>query len=455
MMTSIYFNKSIVMISMLFSIILYILVVILTSNYFLSNEKKSFTILVNKIDNAKNITYLISQYIEGRLLIKGAFKNEKEVNGIVENLSKLRYSTYGNTNRTDRTNHIIGFLYDINYDLPSLIRRGGDSYYRSYNDEFLFTTRPVDDYKKFFSKDACEVQKTCSLFSSEFLLKDRILVSNIYDSYFDESKSVISISSPVYFLGNVIGDYNMDVNIASDFLLNKNIKYMVDKNLKKIITLEQKNIFFRNFSYSIERTISNNLVIKYNIPMYIFFKDTWFVFFLFVFISYLFLVKNIKISNSKKELSEMSEKSNMDELTKISNRTLLSKIKEKNDMDDCLSVISIDGNNIKKINDSFGHHIGDEAIKHIASSMQFVFRENDYLFRIGGDEFLVILMNCPLDKAQELGSKLKENTKNKPFIINDLSITISTGIVNKNKNMTIDEALKLADVQLYKDKRNQ
>ena len=158
----------------------------------------------------------------------------------------------------------------------------------------------------------------------------------------------------------------------------------------------------------------------------------------FLFIRFYFLSifsEKYQISNSKKELSEMSEKSNMDELTKISNRTLLSKIKEKNDMDDCLPVISIDGNNIKKSNDSFGHHIGDEAIKHIASSMQFVFRENDYLFRIGGDEFLVILMNCPLDKAQELGYKLKENIKNKPFIINDLSITISTGIVNKDKKI--------------------
>ena len=166
-------------------------------------------------------------------------------------------------------------------------------------------------------------------------------------------------------------------------------------------------------------------------------------------------MKNVKISNSKKELNDMSKKSHMDELTKIFNRTFLSKIKIDHNKNDCLSVISIDGNNIKKINDSFGHHIGDEAIKHISSSMQLIFRENDYLFRVGGDEFLVILMNCHLDKAQELGYKLKENIKNKPFIINDLSITISMEIVNKDKHMTIDEALKLADIRLYKDKRNQ
>ncbi|MGF1907826.1 GGDEF domain-containing protein, partial [Aliivibrio salmonicida] len=251
MMKSIYFNRNIIIVSTFFSVTLYILAVMLTSNNFLSNEKKSFTILVNKIDNAKNITYLISRYIEERLLVKGLYKDGKEINQIINNLNKLRYSTYGNNNRTEKTNHIIGFLYDINYDLPSLIRRGGDSYYRSYNDEFLFTTRPVTDYKKFFSKNECKYQKTCTLFSSDFSLKDRILVSNIYTSYFD-NKSVISVSSPVYFRGEVMGDYNMDVDISDDFLSGKIVRYTVDKNLKKIITLGQKDILFRNFSYSIE-----------------------------------------------------------------------------------------------------------------------------------------------------------------------------------------------------------
>ena len=100
-----------------------------------------------------------------------------------------------------------------------------------------------------------------------------------------------------------------------------------------------------------------------------------------------------------------------------------------------------------------GNPIGDEAIKHISSSMKIIFRENDYLFRVGGDEFVVILMNCQFDKAKELGDKLKENIVQKPFIINELSISISMGVVEKNDNMTIDEALKLADIQLYEDKK--
>ena len=442
------------MISTLFSAICYLLIVILTSNYFISNEKKTFTIMVNKIDNAKNITYLISRYIEGRLLINGSFKNTDEVNEIIKNLNMFRYRTYGDNNRTEETSHIIGFLYDINYVLPSLIRRGGDSYYRSYKDEFLFATSPVDNDKRFFSKKECEHQKTCTLFSSEFLLKDQMLVSTIYNSYFDNDKSVISISSPVYHHDEIIGDYNMDVNISDDFLSDKSVRYVVDKNLNKIILIEQNKIlFFSDFSYSIERAINDSLMIKYNIPLYVIFKDSWFLLFLLFFVSYIFLINNITISNGEKELNEMSEKSNIDELTKLFNRTYLSEIKLKHDKDSYLSVIAIDGNNIKKINDSFGHPIGDEAIKHISSSMKIIFRENDYLFRVGGDEFVVILMNCQFDKAKELGDKLKENVEQKPFIINGLSISISMGVVEKNDNMTIDEALKLADIQLYEDKK--
>ncbi|MCV5225476.1 GGDEF domain-containing protein, partial [Escherichia coli] len=63
------------------------------------------------------------------------------------------------------------------------------------------------------------------------------------------------------------------------------------------------------------------------------------------------------------------------------------------------SVIAIDGDRIKRINDRYGHHVGDEVIEIIADAMRKVFRTSDYLVRTGGDEFIAILPGCSISQS--------------------------------------------------------
>jgi len=87
------------------------------------------------------------------------------------------------------------------------------------------------------------------------------------------------------------------------------------------------------------------------------------------------------------------------------------------------SVIAIDGNKIKKINDLFGHAIGDKAIKHIADSMKTVFGYDGYLVRNGGDEFIVVLPDCDIDTAEALAEQLKSEVRSS--VIEPTSMRVS------------------------------
>ncbi len=91
-------------------------------------------------------------------------------------------------------------------------------------------------------------------------------------------------------------------------------------------------------------------------------------------------------------------KSVTDSLTGAYNRHFLDHLKlQSND-----TVVLIDLNNLKKINDTHGHEVGDEIIKKLVEVLRSNIRSTDYIVRLGGDEFLVILPNCPLERAENL-----------------------------------------------------
>jgi diguanylate cyclase (GGDEF)-like protein len=144
-----------------------------------------------------------------------------------------------------------------------------------------------------------------------------------------------------------------------------------------------------------------------------------------------------------------------DELTGIYNRTILKDsalkyIKEKQG----LSVIVIDGDGLKSINDTYGHHIGDEAIIHIATRMTGSFRDSDYLIRSGGDEFLVLLPGCCEQTAYQLADRLARDIESTPFGKHSLTMTISFGVSQIQQGENLQAAIQRADNLLYRNKRS-
>jgi len=118
-------------------------------------------------------------------------------------------------------------------------------------------------------------------------------------------------------------------------------------------------------------------------------------------------------------------------------------------------LLFIDLDNFKEINDTYGHDIGDAVLKEFASRLKSSVRESDNVIRLGGDEFIILLLDVSMEeKIEALIEKILDEVK-KEFIIDSLSLffTCSIGVSSFPRDATdIDSLLKYADKAMYKAK---
>jgi diguanylate cyclase (GGDEF)-like protein len=167
-----------------------------------------------------------------------------------------------------------------------------------------------------------------------------------------------------------------------------------------------------------------------------------------------------QLSKIQKELEKLSA---TDVLTGIFNRRHLfiraeeefAKTHRQTKNDDAVGYIMIDVDNFKKINDTYGHIIGDEILKELANRLISSIRKYDIAGRYGGEEFLVILPNSNFEATQKVAERIWTTCKEQPFIVKKSShnITVSLGIACiKKEDKELDAVLKRADEGLYKAK---
>jgi len=119
------------------------------------------------------------------------------------------------------------------------------------------------------------------------------------------------------------------------------------------------------------------------------------------------------------------------------------------------SVLFIDCNKFKAINDTYGHGCGDKVLTYVASQLQELVRENDKCFRYAGDEFVVVLASQTLPEAEQAGERLCQFFNSNPMRYQDirLPISISCGAAESDGKQTMDELLRAADKLLYANKK--
>jgi diguanylate cyclase (GGDEF)-like protein len=119
------------------------------------------------------------------------------------------------------------------------------------------------------------------------------------------------------------------------------------------------------------------------------------------------------------------------------------------------SVVYIDVNDFKEINDSFGHTAGDEALRHIATILLQNVRESDLIGRFGGDEFGIILDQIDSATARIKAEALSEQIFNTPMLHNGRSIAlrVAVDVHSFSGNEDIGHALAAADRDIYVHKR--
>lgn len=122
-----------------------------------------------------------------------------------------------------------------------------------------------------------------------------------------------------------------------------------------------------------------------------------------------------------------------------------------------LSIIMIDLDFFKTVNDTYGHAAGDAVIKNVATSLIRSIRQNDFICRYGGEEFIVVMPGMPMDQALARMEECRQEIQNTitPYNLHEISITISGGVSTYNiHGTTQDELLKAADDALYTSKIN-
>ena len=121
-----------------------------------------------------------------------------------------------------------------------------------------------------------------------------------------------------------------------------------------------------------------------------------------------------------------------------------------------LSVILLDIDDFKAVNDQYGHPVGDDVIKKIAAIAQEVFRSEDVIGRIGGEEFLCVLPRTDTDQCEAIAKRFLRKVSNQIFLATpSLRITVSIGIASLSQRSPDCDSLYLhADKALYQAKHN-
>lgn len=176
-------------------------------------------------------------------------------------------------------------------------------------------------------------------------------------------------------------------------------------------------------------------------------------------LQYTALVRDI--SERKKVEGELYQLANFDTLTGLPNRsqfkaTLNTRLEEANRKKTKLALLFLDLDRFKVINDSLGHTIGDELLIQAADRLQLYTRQEDRVFRIGGDEFTIVLENFrdPRDLLSTINRILHEISQ--PFDLSGHEVVTTTSIgvsIYPEDGRNIHELLKNADTAMYKAKK--
>jgi len=171
----------------------------------------------------------------------------------------------------------------------------------------------------------------------------------------------------------------------------------------------------------------------------------------------------INVVNSYQSKLEIKNRSllklvNVDHLTKIHNRKsietiLIKELKRVKRYNHKLSLIIIDIDDFKDINDTYGHNVGDKVLKNIAKVVTSTIRESDYFGRWGGEEFIVISPETSLNNAFVVADKIRENIFSYNFEEAG-QVSCSVGVAESTSQDTYQTIVHNADIALYQAKNS-
>lgn len=255
--------------------------------------------------------------------------------------------------------------------------------------------------------------------------------------------AVIDILPVIAHLISVNGYYNLKISGTSEekvhvsFMIRndyEDLLNVINKQIAQITPIDKANI------------INQWLTVKFD-KRFVDYEYFYQILFLIGFILLFYIVKQRDLKKYNKELEKLST---TDTLTGLYNRRkideIINQLKNKK-----YSLILLDIDHFKDINDRFGHLEGDIVLKRIAELLKENINSNDEIGRWGGEEFLIICKNTTENQAEIIAQRLRKLIENEDFKIR--KITASFGVSEANVSVEIKEVLANADIAMYNAKQ--
>lgn len=180
-------------------------------------------------------------------------------------------------------------------------------------------------------------------------------------------------------------------------------------------------------------------------------------------IIFMWTVETEKISTEAEIVTanqQLMTLANTDPLTNLLNRrNMMARIEEEKAKVDQggqpFSLIMVDVDDFKQINDEYGHDCGDFVLVSVAERIRYGVRKNDLICRWGGDEFLILLFETDRENCQLVAEKVRLRVITTPFIYHDVDIpvTVTLGVTQCDRYSGVGFTIRKADLALYKGKQ--
>lgn len=208
-----------------------------------------------------------------------------------------------------------------------------------------------------------------------------------------------------------------------------------------LLEYETRSISYRKVHLPENRTLFLLRVIDNNelVPPY---------FYLILFLGSALVAISVYVYRMRKSRAKLTQMTYCDSLSGLYNRHYLTKVVEQISTQQHYWICMFDIDHFKQVNDAYGHDIGDNVIKHVSHMMKNRVRNTDYAFRIGGEEFVVILNVESLGDALSIVQRIRSDVE---YYTTGPQVTISGGLCCFDGQW--QECLKQADTLLYQAKQ--
>lgn len=175
-------------------------------------------------------------------------------------------------------------------------------------------------------------------------------------------------------------------------------------------------------------------------------------------ITWLFLGQSARVSRLAEELREVSR---TDHLTRLANRrefmvSVGATLAASRSPEGAGVLLFIDADHFKRINDTYGHGVGDEVLIALGQVIRDSVRQSDVAARIGGEEFAVFLHDAEPAVAQTVAERIRTQAHHisRAMDLEEAGVTVSIGIARHRKGQGLEDVLRAADRSLYVAKKN-